>query len=74
MPKNQPNNDLYDVYYDVSVTLFDRICKLMDEQSEDMSALKMIRDHVVRAVAKMKNVTPASVYRELEDVRTEPSC
>ncbi len=69
MQKSSRHNELYDVYYDVSETLFDRIRHLMDERSDDISALKRIREHVVQTVAALENVTPAGVYRDLDEVR-----
>ncbi len=66
-------NDLFDVYYDVNETLFDRIRELMNERSDDLTALKTIRDHVVRTVAVIENVTPESIYSDLDDVRTIPT-
>ncbi len=69
MQKPTQHNELYDVYYDVSVTLFDRIREYMDERGDDLAALKRVREHVVQTVAAMENVTPSSVYRDLADVR-----
>ena len=64
------NDELFDVFYDVNETLFDRIRELMDCQT-DISALKSIREHVVRAVAAMEHVTPECIHREIEEVRTQ---
>ncbi len=52
-----PNHDeFFDVYYDISESLFDRIRSLMDQcyraeprTAADLDALKTIRDHIVRA-------------------------
>ncbi len=64
------NDDLFDIYYDVYESLFDRIRELMDEQT-DTETLKMMRGHVIQAVAAMENTTPESVYRELEGIRDD---
>ncbi len=68
MQKNQQTDEFFDVYYDVSETLFDRIRETMDRQT-DIEALKMIRDCVVRGVAAIENTDAESIYRDLEDVR-----
>ncbi len=68
--QNFPNDEFFDVYYDVSETLFDRIRETMNRQT-NLDDLKMIRDYVVRIVTLMENTDAASIYRDLEDVRAE---
>ncbi len=68
MQKSQQTDEFYDVYYDVSETLFDRIRETMNRQT-NLDDLKMIRDYVVRIVTLMENTDATSIYRDLEDVR-----
>lgn len=70
--QNSPQNDeLFDVQYDICELLFERIREQVDGHRDDLAALRMIRDQIVQAVANMENVTPESVYHELEEIRTE---
>ncbi len=72
LPHSDAHSDeLFDVQYDVCESLFERIRERMDCHKDDLAVLKIIRDHVIQAVAKIENVDPASVYRDLEDIRTE---
>ncbi len=71
------HDEFFDVYYDIGESLFDRIRETMDRHydaqprtPDDLAALKTIRDHVVRAVAAMESITPESIYRDLEEIRT----
>ncbi len=71
------HDEFFDVYYDIGESLFERIRSMMDRfynaeprTPDDLAALKTIRDHVVRAVAAMESVTPESIYRDLEEIRT----
>ncbi len=68
MQKISQPDEHFDIYYDVNETLFERIRELMDRQT-DISALRAIRDHVVRAVAEMENITPERVYSDLTEIR-----
>ncbi len=74
MPRH---DEFFDVYYDIGESLFDRIRSMMDRfykakprTADDLTALKTIRDHVVRAVAAMESIRPESIYRDLEEIRT----
>ena len=68
MQKTLPPDDIFDIYFDVYETLFERIRELMNRQT-DISTLKTMRDHVVQAVAAIASIEPESIYRELEGVR-----
>ncbi len=72
MPRH---DEFFDVYYDIGESLFDRIRSMMDRfykakprTADDLTALKTIRDHVVRAVAAMESIRPESIYRDLEEI------
>ncbi len=70
--QNSPLNDeLFDVQYDICELLFERIREQVDGHRDDLAALRIIRDHVIQDVAAMENVDPASIYRDLEEIRTE---
>ncbi len=68
MQESLPPDDIFDIYFDVYETLFGKIRELMDRQT-DISTLKTMRDHVIRAVAAMESVTADSIYQEMEGVR-----
>ncbi len=68
MQESLQTDELFDVYYDVYETLFERIRELRDAQ-HDLATLKTMRDHVIRAVAAMENIEPDCIYQELEGVR-----
>ena len=77
MPHSSHQNEFFDVYYDISESLFDRIHELMDHHynatprtSDGLTALKSIRNQVVQAVAAIENVKPESIYHQLEEVRS----
>ncbi len=71
MQNSPQNDDLFDVQYDVYESLVERIRERMEGRKDDLAGLKMIRDQIVQAVAVIENVEPASVYHELEEIRTE---
>ena len=69
------HDEFFDVYFDISESLFDRIRSMMDQcyhveprTAADLDALKTIRDHLVQAVAAMESITPESIFRELEKI------
>ncbi len=79
MPKSPHHDEFFDVYYDIGESLFDRLRETMDRHfnadprtPDDLAALKTIRDHVVQAVAAVEDIETETVYRDLEEIRTDP--
>ncbi len=70
------HDEFFDVYFDVSVSLFSRLHEKMDRHynakprtPDDLVALKTIRDKIIQIVAEAESVDPKSIYGEIEDVR-----
>ncbi len=72
------DDEFFNVYYDIGESLFSRIRSMMDRlyraeprTADDLAALDTIRDHLIRAVAALENVSPESVYADLEAIRAD---